>query len=53
MSHRPARMELDPKTTWKARKLIKRHKETVKEVQQLKKEKDMQQSESQNRKNKA
>lgn len=43
MCPRSARVELDPKKSWKARKLIQRQKETVKEVQQLKKEKEMQQ----------
>jgi hypothetical protein len=52
MSHRSARMELDPQTTWKARKLIKRQKETLREVQDLKKDKDMQQSEIHESKNK-
>jgi hypothetical protein len=52
MSHRPARAEQDIKTTWKSKKLIQRHKETLKEVQQLIKEKDMQRSESQDSKNK-
>jgi hypothetical protein len=41
MSHKPRRREENPKMTWKAKKLVKRQEETLKEVQRLKEEKKM------------
>jgi hypothetical protein len=46
MSHRPPRVELDPKKNWKAKTRIQRQQETLKEVQQLKEGKNVEQSES-------
>jgi len=51
MSHRPPSREKNPKMTWKAKKLVKRQEDTLKEVQQLKEEKEMQQSKSHYSKN--
>lgn len=46
MSHRPRRVELDPKKNWKAKRCIQKQQETLKEVQRLKKGKNIEQSES-------
>jgi predicted transcriptional regulator len=51
MSHKPPRSEENSKTTWKVKKLVKRQEDTLKEVQRLKEEKEMQQSESHKSKN--
>lgn len=51
MSHKPHRREENPKMTWKAKKLVKRQEDTLKEVQRLKEEKEMQLSESHDSKN--
>jgi hypothetical protein len=51
MSHKTPRREENPKMTWKGKKLVKRQKDTLKEVQWLKEKKNMQLSESHDRKN--
>jgi len=51
MSHKPHRREENPKMTWKAKKLVKRQEDTLKEVQRLKEEKEMKLSESHDSKN--
>jgi len=45
MSHKPPRREENPKMTWKAKKLVKRQEDTLKEVRRLKEEKKMHRSE--------
>lgn len=44
MSHKPPSREENPKMTWKAKKLVKRQEDTLKEVRRLKEEKEMQQT---------
>jgi hypothetical protein len=51
MSHKPPRREENQKMTWKAKKLVKRQEDTLKEVQRLKEEKERQHSESHGSKN--
>jgi len=51
MSHKRPSREETPKMTWKAKKLVKRQEDTLKEVRWLKEEKEMQQSESRDSKN--
>jgi hypothetical protein len=46
MSNRPPRVEVDPKKSWKAKTRIQKQQETLKEIQQLKKGKNVEQSES-------
>jgi hypothetical protein len=46
MSHRPPRVELDPKKDWKAKTRIQKQQETLKEVQHLKEGKNVEHSES-------
>jgi hypothetical protein len=52
MRNKPPRREENPKMTWKAKKLLKRQEDTLKEVRLLKEEKKMHRSERHDRKNK-
>ena len=51
MSRKPPRREENPKMSWKAKKLVERQEETLKEVERLKEEKEMRLSGSQDSKN--
>jgi hypothetical protein len=51
MGRKPPRSEENPQTSWKVKNLLKRQADTLKEVQRLKEENEMQQSESHKSKN--
>lgn len=52
MSHKSRRRDENPAMAWKTKRLVKRQEDTLKEVQRLKEEKEMQRSKSHDSKNK-